>query len=311
MLLPAASRRVVATVTSNASSLPKRKFGHTRPTLLLRPLSLIFLILPLLLVVYLYLSTSLFSCNATSSNLPLIPALQRWQHQTFIHSNLRIYVYEIPTRFNADLVQKSIDQPGPIRDPRCDQNFYSAEVHIHRFLQNSPVRTTDPEQAHFFYVPIYTTCDLITHQPNDVPRVGRHFAEAMTIVREQWPYWNKSAGRDHVMMFAQGFAGRLAGDWQAYKNSIFMVHNGEFTAMEYSVRKDFTVPPELRAYLQPYWKENEDMALNADRKYLAQFGGQVSYLILFLNFCTKSPSSNSPYPDQYFYYLFRSLCTGS
>lgn len=172
-------------------------------------------------------------------------------------------------------MQKSIDHPGPIRDPRCDANFYSAEVHIHRFLLNSPVRTHNPEEADFFYVPVYTTCDLITHQPNDVPRVGRHFGEAMSIIMYEFPYWNRSSGRDHVFMFSQGFAGRLAGDWQLYKNAIFIVHNGEFSAPEYTPRKDVTVPPELRAYLVPYWLENPIAALHGPRKYLAQFGGQV------------------------------------
>lgn len=76
-------------------------------------------------------------------------------------------------------------------------------------------------------------------------------------------------------MFAQGFAGRLAGDWQLYKNAVFMVHNGEFTAPEYTPRKDLTVPPELRAYLTPYWVEDSYAAQHAPRKYLAHFGGQV------------------------------------
>lgn len=147
---------------------------------------------------------------------------------------------------------------------------------MHRWLLSAPVRTLDPEEADFFYVPVYTTCDLITHQPNDVSRVGRHFAEAMEGVIRDYPYWNRSDGRDHVYMFSQGFSARLAGQWERYANGIFMVHNGEFTAPEYTPHKDFTVPPELRAYFVPYWKEDPDVVVNRPRQFLAHFGGQVS-----------------------------------
>jgi len=202
-------------------------------------------------------------------------ALSRWTEAEFIKKRLSIYVYDLPSKFNTDLVERSINEPGRIRDPFCDRNFYSSEVQVHRYMLSSPVRTMNPEEADFFYVPIYTTCDLITNQPNNLARVGVNFKFAMRHVIEEAPYFNRSNGRDHVYLFAQGFSARLAGDWKEYKNGIFMVHNGEFTAAEYTPHKDFTIPPDLRAYLQPFWLEDHTVTPPMPKTYLAQFGGQV------------------------------------
>lgn len=206
----------------------------------------------------------------------LIRTLERWKNPDFAQSRLRVFVYDIPPRFNVDLVHASHQSPSHIRDPLCDQNFYSSEVHVHHFFLNSSVRTLNPEQANFFYVPIYTTCDLINKQPNDLQRTGRNFHAAMQIVKHNHPFWNRTDGRDHIFLFSQGFSARLTGDWTYVKNSIFLVHNGEFTAPEYTPHKDITIPPELRFYFKPIWigRARRDIK-PSEKRFLAQFGGQV------------------------------------
>eukprot|EP00737_Agarophyton_chilense_P000609 gb/GEZJ01000677.1/.p1 GENE.gb/GEZJ01000677.1/~~gb/GEZJ01000677.1/.p1 ORF type:complete len:265 (-),score=14.52 gb/GEZJ01000677.1/:167-961(-) len=233
------------------------------------------LVLCIILLSFQLLFISPTSCHQRKPTQSLITILEQWQRPYFARKNLRIFVYDIPPAFNKHLVQQSIRNPSRIRDPRCDTNFYSSEVHVHRFFLNSPFRTTSPKKADFFYVPIYTTCDLIQHQPNDVDRVGRNFENAMNWVIHTYPFWNYSSGRDHVYIFSQGFSARLAGNWPKYSNGIFMVHNGEFTAPEYTPHKDITIPPELRAYLQPYWTTFHGTNKDYAKKYLAQFGGQV------------------------------------
>lgn len=232
-------------------------------------------------------STSLSTLTATETvpeptPFDLISTLEKWKDPQYSKRRLAIYVYDLPARFNEDLVRISHSSPSHIRDPYCDKNFYSSEVHVHRYLLSSSVRTMDPEQANFFYVPVYSTCDLINVQPNNLRRTGRNFRAAMHIVQNQYPYWNASNGRDHVFLFSQGFSARLAGDWTSIKNAIFMVHNGEFTALEYTPHKDFVIPPELRSYFQPIWRTKPESAIVMKRQYLGQFGGQVSFEILCL-----------------------------
>lgn len=258
-----------------------------------RPPATLYLFITLTLCLSLY---TLFNDRAPPRAEPfrLIPHLQRWNDPSYAAASLRVFVYELPPRFNADLVARSITHRARIRDPRCDTNFYSSEVHVHRFLERSPVRTLDPREADFFYVPVYTTCHLITHQPNDLRAVGAHFHDAMRLVISQYPYWNRTNGRDHVYLFAQGFAARLAGDWTPFKNGIFIVHNGEFTAPEYTPHKDITIPPELRAYLQPYWLENNARPFPHQRNFLAQFGGQVSQPAPILPVMRPTPHRSAP-----------------
>nr|CAD1836680.1 unnamed protein product [Ananas comosus var. bracteatus] len=64
---------------------------------------------------------------------------------------LKVFVYELPSKYNKKIVQK---------DPRCLTHMFAAEIFMHRFLLSSPVRTLNPEEADWFYTPVYTTCDL-------------------------------------------------------------------------------------------------------------------------------------------------------
>jgi hypothetical protein len=48
-----------------------------------------------------------------------------------------------------------------LRPGICGQKMYGTQVHMHRFLLNAKhVRTTDPGEADFFYVPAWPKCML-------------------------------------------------------------------------------------------------------------------------------------------------------
>ena len=63
---------------------------------------------------------------------------------------LRIFVYDLPPRFNVWLTAHFR------REGRWDQSYlYSLDAKIHRWLLRSPYRTLDPELADFFFMPAY------------------------------------------------------------------------------------------------------------------------------------------------------------
>ena len=191
--------------------------------------------------------------------------------------DVSVYVYNLPPKYNVLQVARSHQQPAPIRDPYCDENFYSAEVTVHRGLLKSKARTRDPSKADFFYVPIYVTCFLINNHPNNLTKTGMFFDEAMEYVINKYPYFNRSQGRDHVYTFAQGFGARLSGvNWENWRNGIFLTHNGDFQAQEYTPRKDIVIPPDLQHYIKPVYteKKKRDSAILEKRSFLAMFGGQ-------------------------------------
>ncbi len=195
--------------------------------------------------------------------------------------DVRVYVYTLPPKYNRLQVERSHEQPSPVRDPHCDTNFYSAEVRVHHGLLRSEARTRDAAEAHFFYVPIYVTCFLLNNHPNNLTRTGRMYDEAMDYIAHKWPYYNRSQGRDHVYTFTQGFGARLAGrHWPRIRNGVFLTHNGDFRSddMEYTARKDIVIPPALDHYLTPVYVDgaaSPDARVLARRPHMAMFGGQA------------------------------------
>ncbi|KAL6841322.1 hypothetical protein ACP4OV_028840 [Aristida adscensionis] len=108
----------------------------------------------------------------------------------------KVYVYDLPSRYNTDL---------PEKDPRCLTHMFATEIFVHRSLLSSPVRTLDPEEADWFYAPVYTTCDLTPSghpMPFDSPRMMR---SAIQLLATRWPYWNRSEGADHFFVVPHDF----------------------------------------------------------------------------------------------------------
>jgi hypothetical protein len=76
---------------------------------------------------------------------------------------VRVYVYDIPSRFNTDLVTASLS-----RWDRCDEFMFRAERTLHHNLLASASRTTNVSEADFFFVPVYLACALTHRSQNDV-----------------------------------------------------------------------------------------------------------------------------------------------
>jgi hypothetical protein len=109
---------------------------------------------------------------------------------------LKVYVYELPTKYNRKMVAK---------DSRCLSHMFAAEIFMHRFLLSSAIRTLNPEEADWFYTPVYTTCDLTPwgHPlPFKSPRIMR---SAIQFISKRWPYWNRTEGADHFFVVPHDF----------------------------------------------------------------------------------------------------------
>lgn len=109
---------------------------------------------------------------------------------------LKVFVYDLPSKFNKRIVTK---------DPRCLNHMFAAEIFMHRFLLSSAVRTLNPEQADWFYTPVYTTCDLTSAGlplPFKSPRMMR---SAIQYISSKWPFWNKTDGADHFFVVPHDF----------------------------------------------------------------------------------------------------------
>ncbi|KQJ97627.2 probable glucuronosyltransferase Os03g0107900 [Brachypodium distachyon] len=111
-------------------------------------------------------------------------------------AGVRIYVYDLPPRFNRAWVSA---------DARCGRHLFAAEVAVHEALLRRHLRAR-PEEADLFLVPVYVSCNFST--PTGLPSLKHArglLAEAVELVRRDMPYWNRSAGTDHVFVASHDF----------------------------------------------------------------------------------------------------------
>ncbi|VFQ63840.1 unnamed protein product [Cuscuta campestris] len=110
---------------------------------------------------------------------------------------LKIYIYDLPARFNIDW----------LKNERCGRHLFASEVAIHRALETSDdVRTFDPWEADFFFVPVYVSCNFSS--VNGFPAIGHArslMSAAVSLVSSEHPFWNRSGGADHVFVASHDF----------------------------------------------------------------------------------------------------------
>lgn len=109
---------------------------------------------------------------------------------------IKIYVYDMPAKYNKKFIKK---------EPRCLTHMFATEIFFHANILHSPVRTLNPEEADWFYIPAYSTCDLT---PLGLPlpfRSPRMMRSAIRYVSTLWPYWNRTEGADHFFIVPHDF----------------------------------------------------------------------------------------------------------
>ncbi|CAK9206777.1 unnamed protein product [Sphagnum troendelagicum] len=176
---------------------------------------------------------------------------------------IQIYVYELPRKFNEDWLV----------DKRCSNHLFAAEVAIHRNLLSSPLRTLNPDEADFFFLPVYVSCKF--SPKTGFPSIGhapRTIHSAVSLVSSAMPYWNRSKGSDHIfvathdfgacfhsmedMAMEQGIPGFM-------RNSIILQTFGETTWHPCQDVENIQIPPYISPLdIAPYMLPPEEQKRN-------------------------------------------------
>ncbi|KAF2300645.1 hypothetical protein GH714_014911 [Hevea brasiliensis] len=123
--------------------------------------------------------------------------LQHPKNNQGLLKDLKIYIYELPPKYNTKW----------LANERCSNHLFASEVAIHRALSNSDdVRTFDPYEADFFFVPVYVSCNFST--VNGFPAIGHArslLSSAINLISTNFPFWNRSQGADHVFVASHDF----------------------------------------------------------------------------------------------------------
>ncbi|KAL8245459.1 hypothetical protein R6Q59_011717 [Mikania micrantha] len=117
-------------------------------------------------------------------------------HDKGLLNDLKVYVYELPSKYNSDWLSND----------RCSNHLFASEVAIHRALMKSDVRTFDPSEADFFFVPVYVSCNFST--VNGFPAIGHArdlLSSAVELISSELPFWKWSNGSDHVFVASHDY----------------------------------------------------------------------------------------------------------
>ncbi|KXZ54467.1 hypothetical protein GPECTOR_4g532 [Gonium pectorale] len=179
-----------------------------------------------------------------------------------------IYVYDLPPAYNARMLQYRNDRGVCVWRAFESGNrtaifewTYGLEVLMHEMMLQSEHRTFDPEQADFFYVPVYSSCFIFPihcyadgpwwHAPSGprVMHVTNMMLEVRDWVRKHFPYWDRRGGRDHVWLMTHD-EGACYAPTEIYNSSIFLTHWGR-TDGEHASNTAFTPDNYTQEYVHP------------------------------------------------------------
>lgn len=140
--------------------------------------------------------------------------LTRWSHDTVrtypflfgdlsmscFGSSVKVYVYDLPEGLRGPVLQ-------------CAGGQWGTEVLMHRFFEKAECRTTNPEEADFFYVPMYATCLSVKHGIANDGEAAALLWDPLVRFLDASPWFRRHGGRDHIFLFADGQSARI---WDSY-----------------------------------------------------------------------------------------------
>ncbi|KAH0643220.1 hypothetical protein KY285_018335 [Solanum tuberosum] len=210
-----------------------------------------------------------------------------------------IYVYDLPTKFNKDLVAQCADinpwvnlckyfsndaMGEPIQNLGTgwyQTHQYSLELIFHSRVLNHPCRVHNADEAKLFYVPFYGGLDVLRwHFKNVSNDVKDSLGAELVRWLESQKHWFQKSGNDHVFVL-----GKISWDFRRYSDTIWGSRFLELDEMQNPVKllierqpwqvNDIGIPHPT--YFHPQSDNDiiawQDRIIKSNRKSLVSFAG--------------------------------------
>lgn len=185
--------------------------------------------------------------------------------------DFKIYVYDLPEEFNSGLKAEQ---------ERCVIDQYGTEIRFHEQILESAVHTVEPEEAEFFFVPIYGECHLYQqtalHGKGGLAITNDWYLRGLHTVTHSHPWWNRTQGRDHLFVFAGARGAHIFKDWKKHiRKSIFLTPEGDRSLGEqFNTWKDIVIPG--LEFNQDFWS-GKLRRLEMERDTFLYFRGTIHH----------------------------------
>jgi len=163
-------------------------------------------------------------CRSAARTPPVFTAQMLIPFDTVQTSHLKVFIYQPLDGILSRFMDYSA-LCSHARDPAR-----GAEKHLYEALLRSDVRVLDPAQATAFFIPNFSGCLLqnCLRADSTTPDVCKRVARAYLLslgehVRHEYPFFNRSAGVDHVVLVAdRSLFADLFGERGLFENVIVL-----------------------------------------------------------------------------------------
>ncbi|XP_075656574.1 putative arabinosyltransferase ARAD1 isoform X1 [Castanea sativa] len=218
--------------------------------------------LSLIFVILLLISYSIFigTVDFRSYFFPLLQSPTVTPSLCAPSSPLRVYMYDLPRRFNVGMLNRRSPVETPVTAPawpRWPKNSGLKRQHSVEFWmmgsllyegdgveEREAVRVSDPELADAFFVPFFSSLSFNTHGHNMTDpdtEIDRQLQIDLLKLLRQSKYWQRSGGRDHVIPMTHPNAFRFLRE-QVNASIQIVVDFGRYPRIMSNLSKDVVAP---------------------------------------------------------------------
>ncbi|KAL9225559.1 hypothetical protein vseg_001465 [Gypsophila vaccaria] len=174
-------------------------------------------------------------------------------------SPLRVFMYDLPRRFNVGMLRRGDTQQSPVtrdtlppwptvsglrRQHSVEYWMMSSLLYYHHHHHDEAVRVFDPDIADVFFVPFFSSLsfNVYGHNMTDpaTQRDKQLQVDILKFLRES-KYWQRSGGRDHVIPMHHPNAFRFLRE-QVNASILIVADFGRYSKTMSNLRKDVVAP---------------------------------------------------------------------